>query len=121
ASVFCLLAFVAPFDATAGFVLSEFMAANSGGVTDEDGDSSDWIEIHNDSTAQTSLAGWHLTDSAANLTKWTVPATNLPAGGYLVVFASGKNRAVAGAELHANFQLSKNGGYLALVQPDGTT
>src|SRR4051812_3389250 len=98
ASLFCLLAFVAPFEASAGLLISEFMAANSGGISDENGDSSDWIEIHNDSTAQASLAGWHLTDSAANLTKWTFPATNLPAGGYLVVFASGKNRAVAGGE-----------------------
>jgi hypothetical protein len=97
------------------------MAANSGGVSDVDGDSSDWIEIHNDSIAQASLAGWHLTDNAGNLSEWTFPATNLPPGGYLVVFASGKNRAVAGGELHTNFQLSSGGEYLALVQPDGTT
>jgi hypothetical protein len=61
-----------------------------------------------------------LTDSAADLTRWTFPATNLAAGGYLIVFASGKNRAVAGAELHTNFQLGNSGNYLALVQPDGT-
>lgn len=120
ASIVCLLVFLARFDAAAGLVISEFMAANSGGLVDEDGDSSDWIEIHNDSTASASLGGWHLTDSAANLTKWTFPATNLIADGYLIVFASGKDRAVAGGELHTNFQLDKEGNYLALVQPDGT-
>ena len=67
------------------------------------------------------LAGWHLTDDAADLDKWTLPATNIPAGGYLVVFASGKDRAVAGQELHTNFSLEQNGEYLALVMPDGTT
>lgn len=46
------------------------------------------------------------------------PATNLAARSHLLVFASGKNRAVAGADLHASFKLNSAGGYLALVQPD---
>jgi hypothetical protein len=109
------------FNARGGVVISEFLASNSGGLADQDGDSSDWIEIHNDSVSTVNLAGWHLTDSQSNPTMWTFPATNLPAGGYLLVFASGKNRAVAGTELHANFQLSSGGEYLALIQSDGVT
>ncbi len=42
-------------------------------------------------------------------------------GGYIVVLASGKDRAVAGSELHTNFKLDGDGEYLALVQPDGAT
>lgn len=118
---FCLLACLFRFDAPAGVVISEFMAANSGGIADEDGDSSDWIELHNDTPASIDLTGWHLTDSAADLTKWTFPATNLPSNGYLIVFASGKNRTTPGGELHTNFQLDKGGAYLGLVQPNGTT
>jgi hypothetical protein len=110
-----------PFHAAAGVVISEFMADNSGTISDQDGASPDWIEIHNDSAVPVNLASWHLTDSSADLTRWTFPATNLPAGGYLIVFASGKNRAAAGAELHTNFQLGNGGSYLALVQPDGVT
>ena len=117
----CLLVCSFRFDATAGVVISEFMAANSGGILDEDGDSSDWLELHNDTPASIDLTGWHLTDSASDLTKWTFPATNLPSNGYLIVFASAKNRATSGAELHTNFQLDKGGGYLALVQPNGST
>jgi len=109
------------FHVPAAVLISEFMSANTGGVLDEDGDSPDWIELHNDASTVVSLAGWHLTDNLADLTRWTFPATNLPAGGYVVVFASGKNRAVAGAELHTSFQLSSSGEYLALVQPDGVT
>lgn len=101
--------------------ISEFMAENDGFHKDADGDSPDWIELQNDSAATVNLAGWHLTDDPADLAKWTFPATNLPAGGYLVVFASGKDRAVAGAELHTNFQLDNAGEYLALVAADGTT
>src|SRR6187431_1200322 len=85
--------------------ISEFMTQNDGGLRDVDGETPDWIELQNDSAAPVSLAGWHLTDSPTNLTRWTFPTTNLPPGGYLVVFASGKNRVVAGAELHTDFQL----------------
>src|SRR5437879_351493 len=96
ASLFCLLVCACSVNAVGGILISEFMASNTGGLTDQDGDTSDWIEIHNDSLTQTNLAGWHLTDDAANLSKWTFPATNVPAGGYVVVFASGKNRTVSG-------------------------
>lgn len=105
----------------AGVVISELMASNSGFLKDEDGDSSDWIEIHNDGATTVDLTGWHLTDSPDDLLKWTFPATNLPSDGYLIVFASDKNRAVSGGELHTNFKLSADGDFLALVEADGTT
>ena len=111
----CLLA--AP--VSAQLRISEFMASNVTVTQDEDGAYSDWIEIYNSSNAAVDLNGWHLTDSATNLTRWTFPATNLPAGGYLLVFASGKNRTTF--PLHANFSLDADGEYLALVRPDGTT
>jgi hypothetical protein len=38
----------------------------------------------------------------------------------MVVFASGKDRRVAGAPLHANFKLDSGGEYLALSRPDGS-
>ena len=101
--------------------ISEFMASNTRGLADENRDLADWIEIYNPSRVAVNLDGWHLTDDAAQLTKWRFPATNLAGGGFLVVFASGKDRRVPGARLHANFQLSANGEYLALIQPDGVT
>ena len=101
--------------------ISEFLAANDGGLLDEDNESSDWIEIYNSGGTTANLAGWYLTDDALNLTKWQFPATNLLANDFLIVFASGKDRAVAGAPLHANFSLSSVGEYLALVKPDGVS
>ena len=47
------------------------------------------------------------------------PSTSLEAGEYLVVFASEKDRAVSGEQLHTNFALSGDGEYLALVSSDG--
>lgn len=101
-------------------LITEFMASNKHTLLDEDGDPSDWIELYNTGTNTVNLDGWHLTDNATNLAKWTFPATNLAPNGFLVVFASGKDRAVAGQELHTDFALSSSGEYLALVRPDGT-
>jgi CotH kinase protein/Lamin Tail Domain/Bacterial TSP3 repeat len=101
--------------------ISEFMASNTRILADENGFFPDWIEIYNPSAFVVNLDGWSLTDNANNLTKWRFPATNLPSGGFLVVFASGNNRRIPGARLHTDFQLSGGGEYLALVKPDGTT
>ena len=107
-------------------IISEFMAANSASprntevLSDEDGETSDWIEIHNPLGAAVDLEGWFLTDNASNLTKWRFPAVSLAPGARLLVFASGKDRTNPAARLHTNFQLSGSG-YLGLVMPDGQT
>jgi len=102
-------------------VINEFMAVNTVTLADEDGEFSDWIEIYNPDAAPFALNGWYLTGTASNKTKWQFPAVTLPAKGYLVVFASNKNRRDPSKPLHTNFALAKGGDYLGLVQPDGTT
>jgi hypothetical protein len=98
--------------------ISEFMAYNANTLDDVEGDSSDWIEIYNPTATPVNLDGWFLTNNIANKTQWRIPAVTVEAGGFLVVFASGKDHAVAGAELHTNFSLNEGGEYLALVAPD---
>ncbi|MBE3069107.1 MAG: CotH kinase family protein, partial [Planctomycetes bacterium] len=102
-------------------VISEFLAVNNNSITDQDGEHSDWVELRNTGATTMNLVGWHLTDDPLNPTKWTLPNMTLKANEYLVVFASGKDRAQSGQELHTNFQLDGDGEYLALVMPDGTT
>ncbi len=102
-------------------VISEVMAANRATIADEDGAYSDWIEIHNSEGAAIDLTGWYLTDSASNKRKWQFPSITLPGGGYLLVYASSKNRRDPAGPLHTNFALSADGEYLALVQADGST
>ncbi len=102
-------------------IISEFLAINDSGLLDEDGAASDWIEIHNPGTEVVLLNGYHLTDDSTNPSKWTFPNVILNPGAYLVVFASSKDRALTGSELHTNFSLSSNGEYLALIKPDGFT
>lgn len=106
---------------SAQVTISEFMAANKKTLADEDGAFSDWVELHNAGGAPVSLNGWYLTDNASNLTKWQFPSTNISANSFMIVWASGKNRAVPGAPLHASFSLDAAGEYLGLVQPNGQT
>src|SRR5260221_7235533 len=93
--------------------ITEFMAANTRTLADQDRQFHDWLELYNAGTNAVNLEGWYLTDNSANLTKWKFPAANLAARGFMVLFASEKNRRVAGAELHTNFKLRRGGGYLA--------
>jgi|GEM_PF-723603 len=102
-------------------IITEFMAENDGSLLDEDGESSDWIELFNPGPMAVSLLDWCLTDNPANLTKWRFPDVTLESGQYLLVFASAKDRAIPGAPLHTNFRLDQDGSYLALVWPDGTS
>ena len=114
-SLFCVF----PSSLRAQIRLTEFCAENLGTLTDEDGDTSDWIEIHNPSQTDQSLLGWSLTDNGVDSRKWSFPKITLKAGEYLVVFASGKNRKTDKRPLHTNFKLSKRGEYLALTNPTG--
>ena len=103
-------------------LITELVAANDGSQLDEDGEASDWIELHNPDAETVDLSGWHLTDNGSNPRKWAFPAgVSLPPGGFLVVWASSKNRTTDPQRLHTNFSLASGGEYLALIKPDGST
>ena len=106
---------------TGGPVISEFMADNSGTLEDEDTDAPDWIEIYNGQNLTVNLSGWRLTNAPGNNTLWTFPSVSVGPYGYLIVYASGKNRTTNPALLHTNFTMQKEAGFLALIKADGTT
>ena len=82
---------------------------------DEDGEPQDWIELYNEYEQRMDLKGWTLTDDRKNPKRWTfAESTPIEPSGYLLVYASGKNRA-----MHANFTLNDKGGELALYDPSG--
>ena len=105
----------------AQYLISEFMASNTAGILDQDNQLHDWIEVQNVGDSAGNLQGYYLTDNRNDLQNWDFPSVPVAAGGFVRVFASGKDRAVAGQELHTDFGLEKNGGYLALVAPNGST
>jgi hypothetical protein len=104
-----------------GPIITEFVACNKASLLDAEGDSADWIEIHNPTAVMLDLDGWYLTDDVNDLEKWEFPEVKLAAGGYLVVFASGKDRRDPAGPLHTNFALQADGESVALVEPDGQT
>jgi hypothetical protein len=105
--------------------ISEFVASNSDTLLDGDGNSSDWIEIYNPTATAINLLGWYLTDELDNLTKWRFHSpVSVESEGFLVIFASGQdvdNYVDPNGYYHTNFNLGKEGEYLALVAPDGQT
>ncbi len=102
--------------------INEICADNNTSLLAADGTSPDWIELYNDTTTSTNLSGWFLADSRNALTQWAFPTnTILAANSYLIVFADSATNALISGQLHANFNISKSGESLFLVQPDGVT
>jgi len=105
---------------TAELQISEFLTANEDTLADDNGEYSDWIEIHNSDPSSASLVGHYLTDDPLDLTKWSFPDNAaVPGNGYVLVFASGQDR--TSEEWHTSFSLSSGGESLLLVSTDGTT
>ena len=116
-----LLACSVEVQAQQGLVITEILSVNRTGLQDEDGEHNDWIELYNDSDSAINLAGYKLTDELEDLSKWEFPDVTLESRRYLVIFASDKDRRVAGSQLHTNFKLERQGELLALITPDGST
>ena len=106
---------------TGGPVINEFVADNDESLEDEDLGTPDWLEIYNGQSISQNLDGYYLTNDIAQKTMWRVPAVTMEAYEYLTIFASEKDRSAINSPLHTNFSLPKEGGYLALVAPDGVT
>ena len=99
--------------------INELMASNKTTLLDEDGDFSDWLELYNGTGADVNLGSWSLSDDDMERRKWVFPEVTLGAGEYLVLFASGKDRADPAGELHTGFGLSSKGETVRLYTPEG--
>ncbi|MBE5792190.1 MAG: hypothetical protein E7322_08575 [Clostridiales bacterium] len=100
--------------------ITEFMAKNASYAPDENGEYVDWIEIFNSSDYAVSLNGYALSDSEENLQKWRFPNVSIGAGEYMIVYASGYDRANAQSALHTNFRLSTEKEFLILTNAAGS-
>lgn len=103
-------------------LINEVCARNLTGLTDADGDASDWIELRNVSGQDLVLDGYTLSDNPDNPDKWTFPEGTViqGQGSYImVIFADGKDGRDAAGNLHTNFRLAGEGETLILCDPDG--
>src|SRR5438552_15362247 len=90
-------------------VITEFMAANTRGLTDRDREHSDWIELYNAGPAPVNLEGWFLTDNRAKLTKWRFRHAARRRGELLLVCLSEKAPRARGGALHHLYELNGEG------------
>ena len=70
-----------------GIEVSEILAGNQSGLTDDDRDHVDWIELHNTTDAEVDLTGWSLSDDPAQPGLWEFDGITIGQNDYLVVFA----------------------------------
>ena len=100
-------------------VISEASSANRTYAPDASGACHDYVEIYNPSAQAIDLTGHCLTDDEADPGKWAFPqGATIPAGGCLLIYASGGAAGAAG-ELHASFKLDSAGETLLLTDPEG--
>ncbi len=88
-------------------VINEYSCANISTITDNFGNYDDWIELYNSGASAVNLAGYHLSDSKGNVTKWTFPAgITIAPSSRLLIWASGLNT-VVGTNIHTSFKLTQ--------------
>ncbi len=63
------------------------------------------------------MVGYGLSDDPEDPYRWTFPNVEVGPGEFLLIWASGKNRADPADELHTNFRLDKAGEPLLLTDP----
>jgi len=78
---------------SAQIVINELQSSNGITLADEDGDYPDWIELYNSGSEAADLQGYALSDSYENPFRWVFPSVILEPNSFLLVLASGKNRA----------------------------
>jgi hypothetical protein len=74
-------------------VINEIMAENQTGIADEEKDPEDWIELYIRGSQPVNLGGWSLSVDREEEGQWVFPPAIVPPGGYLLIWASGKDRA----------------------------
>ncbi len=75
--------------------INEILASNVKNLLDEDGDSSDWVELINTGASPLDTAGYFISDDDEHLKRWALPQIIIPPGEYLLLWCSGKDKSGA--------------------------
>ena len=100
-------------------VINEFMASNDSlsGITDEFGETDDWVELHNLTNTTIELSGYGLSDDYSLLYKWAFPSgIFIPANGYLIVWTDNDDEQ---GDLHTTYKLNSAGERIVLSNTTG--
>ena len=101
-----------------GVLINEIMPSNSTTICDEDGDYPDWIELYNNSPNPIDLENYMISDDDEEPDKWIFPTVIIDPYGFLLIFASGKDR-LEGPYLHTNFKIKASGEPVIISNPSG--
>ncbi len=112
-SILLCLSFLSTF---AQLTINEVCADNESIIADEEGDYEDWIELYNSGNTAINLNNYLISDNPDLPNKWSFPNVEIPANGFLLLYASGND--LIGQELHTNFKISKDGETLVLLSPE---
>jgi CotH kinase protein/Lamin Tail Domain/Chitobiase/beta-hexosaminidase C-terminal domain len=94
-------------DAKSQLVINEYSTSNLTQFVDNHSDYGDWVEIYNTSASVVSLSGYHLSDNATNILKYTFPSTaSIGSNGFMRVWCSGRNTYTT-TTYHTNFKLTQ--------------
>jgi hypothetical protein len=85
--------------------INEVMDWNASTLKDGAGNYNPWIELYNSGNTAINLQGYYLADHSYDLLKWQFPNVNIPAGGYKIIFISGKKTGPAN-EVHCDISLN---------------
>ena len=113
AALICGCESIMPSSSSGQLCVNEVVTSNSYSLVDQKLGSPDWIELYNPTSKPIDLEGYGLTDNIKNPHKYTFPSVAIPAGGYLIVYAS----KYEGDSMCTGFGLSKSGDMLYLVDP----
>lgn len=105
--IFVVLSFLFLQNGYSQVVINEYSCANhsAAGLSDFFGEQEDWVELYNTTGAPIDLNGYHISDKAGNITKFQIPnSIIIPAGGYVMVFGSGRSIIAGGNEIHTSFK-----------------
>lgn len=103
-------------------IINEIHTANVSGLADSDNEYKDWIELVNTTAQPIDMSGVGLSNKTATPFKWVFPAgVVIPANGYLLVWASKKDRNVVGQPLHTNFNVDNGSDRVVMTAPGNIT
>ncbi|MFC0875058.1 CotH kinase family protein [Saccharicrinis sp. FJH2] len=114
-SIVLPLLLLVEFSLSGQVIINEFLASNTGIITDPDyNESSDWVELYNQGNTVVDLSGYYLTDNLSNKDKWQIPSgTSIAPNSFLIIWTDGYN-----SGLHTSFKLSASGEEIGLFTPD---
>ena len=115
-------AYLANYAITPGvLMINEVVPAPRTGLRDEDDELSDWVELYNIGSEDILLGNLALSDDEQKPAKWSFPKDAvIPAGGYYIVFCSGKDKVEEATRFpHTNFSINNEEETLVLTTLTG--